>query len=124
MLRTVRLSPQDYWWGQWFAAMEVDEGAAVGPPPILLDSQQMEGRAAIAGQGVAILSPFFWRSEIEAGLLIEPIASHVIETRRYRIVYPHANRNLPKVKAFRDWIREEIAAERASDPDGRFIPRE
>ncbi len=62
-----RLSPQDYWWGQWFAAMAVDEGAAVGPPPILLDSQQMEGRAAIAGQGMAILSPFFWRAEIEPG---------------------------------------------------------
>jgi LysR family glycine cleavage system transcriptional activator len=124
LLRAVRLSPEDYWWNEWFAAMGVDEISADGPPPLVLDSQQMEGRAAIAGQGVAILSPFFWRAEIEAGLLVEPIPSSVIETRRYRVVYPHANRNLPKVKAFRDWIREEIEADRASDPEGRFIPRE
>lgn len=122
LLKAARLSPEDYWWNEWFTAMGVDELSTQGPPPIMLDSQQMEGRAAIAGQGIAILSPFFWRAEMEAGLLVEPISSYIIETRRYRVVYPHAHRNLPKVKAFRDWIREEIAAERASDPQGRFIP--
>ena len=122
ILNAVRLSPDDYWWDSWFSAMGVDVQSVMGPPPIMLDSQQMEGRAAMAGQGIAILSPFFWRPEIQAGLLIEPIPSHVIEPRRYRVVYPHANRNLPKVKAFRDWLREEMAAERASDPDGRFVP--
>jgi len=122
LLKAVRLSPEDYWWNEWFEVMGVDEMSVAGPPPLVLDSQQMEGRAAIAGQGIAILSPFFWRAEIEAGQLVEPIASYVIETRRYRVVYPHANRNLPKVKAFRDWIREEMTAERTSDPEGRFIP--
>jgi LysR family glycine cleavage system transcriptional activator len=122
LLKAVRLSPEDYWWNEWFTAMGVDEMSVSGPPPLVLDSQQMEGRAAIAGQGIAILSPFFWRAEIEAGLLVEPIPSQILETRTYRVVYPHANRNLPKVKAFRDWIREEMAAERASDPHGRFIP--
>ncbi|MBO9669052.1 MAG: LysR family transcriptional regulator [Sphingobium sp.] len=122
LLKAVRLSPEDYWWNEWFEAMGVDEMSVAGPPPLVLDSQQMEGRAAMAGQGIAILSPFFWRAEIEAGQLVEPITSYVIETRRYRVVYPHANRNLPKVKAFRDWIREEMTAERTSDPEGRFIP--
>ncbi len=122
LLSAVRLSPEDYWWNEWFTAMGVDEMSVAGPPPLVLDSQQMEGRAAMAGQGIAILSPFFWRAEMEAGLLIEPIPSHVVETRQYRVVYPHANRNLPKIKAFRDWIREEIAIERANDPEGRFIP--
>lgn len=122
LLKAVRLSPEDYWWNEWFEAMGVDEMSVAGPPPLVLDSQQMEGRAAIAGQGIAILSPFFWRAEIEAGQLVEPITSYVIETRRYRVVYSHANRNLPKVKAFRDWIREEMTAERTSDPEGRFIP--
>jgi LysR family glycine cleavage system transcriptional activator len=122
LLKAVRLSPEDYWWSEWFIAMGVDDMSVSGPPSIILDSQQMEGRAAMAGQGIAILSPFFWRAEMEAGQLIEPVPSHVVETRRYRTVYPHAHRNLPKVKAFRDWIREEIAAERASDPEGRFIP--
>ncbi|HEY1124732.1 MAG TPA: LysR substrate-binding domain-containing protein [Sphingobium sp.] len=122
LLKAVRLSPEDYWWNEWFAALGVDEMSVAGPPPLVLDSQQMEGRAAIAGQGIAILSPFFWRAEIEAGQLVEPVPSYVIETRRYRVVYPHANRNLPKIKAFRDWIRAEMAAERTSDPEGRFIP--
>lgn len=124
LLRALRLSPEDYWWNEWFAAMGVDEMSVKGPTPLVLDSQQMEGRAAMAGQGIAILSPFFWRAEIEAGQLIEPVPSYVIETRTYRVVYPHANRNLPKIRAFRDWIRAEVTAEQANDPEGRFIPLE
>lgn len=123
LLAVPRLSPDDIWWQQWFAAMGIDLAGAARPPALAFDSQVMEGRAAVAGQGVAIVNPFLWRGEIEAGLLVELVDSRFIEQMAYWIVCPPANRNQPKVKAFRDWVRAEFEAERASDPEGRFLPR-
>ena len=119
-----RLSPQDSWWRFWFEAMGVDADPDSRAAIIALDSQVMEGRAAIAGQGVAILNVYFWKAEIEAGLLVEPVESRVIEDVSYWLVYPPHARTTPKVKAFRDWILAEFAAEAAKDPDGRFLPTE
>ena len=118
-----RLSPDDMWWHEWFAAMAVEDDPADGPPGIALDSQVMEGRAAIGGQGVAILNHFLWKMEIESGLLVEAVPSYVREIASYWVVYPPHARNTPKVKAFRDWIVEAFAAEIAADPDGRYLPR-
>lgn len=118
-----RLSPDDMWWHEWFAAMGVEADPADGPPGIALDSQVMEGRAAIAGQGIAILNHFLWRAEVEAGQLVEAVPSYVREIASYWIVYPPHARNTPKIKAFRDWICAEFAAALAADPDGHFLPR-
>ena len=123
LLKVARLSPEDHWWHEWFGAMGVRLETSDAPPAIALDSQVMEGRAAMAGQGVAIVNAFLWKSEIEAGLLVEATPSYVVEAARYWIVYAPANRNLPKIKAFRDWIAAEFAIEKARDPDGRFLPR-
>ncbi|MBJ7377132.1 LysR substrate-binding domain-containing protein, partial [Sphingobium sp.] len=117
-----RLSPDDMWWHEWFAAMAVEADPAAGPPGIALDSQVMEGRAAIGGQGVAILNHFLWKMEIESGLLVEAVPSYVREIASYWVVYPPHARNTPKVKAFRDWIVAEFAAEIAADPEGRYLP--
>ncbi|MBO9524782.1 MAG: LysR family transcriptional regulator [Sphingobium yanoikuyae] len=118
-----RLSPDDMWWHEWFAAMGVEADPADGPPGIALDSQVMEGRAAIAGQGVAILNHFLWKAEVEAGQLVEAVPSYVREIASYWLVYPPHARNTPKIKAFRDWICAEFASAIAADPDARFLPR-
>ncbi|MBT2188189.1 LysR substrate-binding domain-containing protein [Sphingobium nicotianae] len=112
LLALPRLSPNDAWWEAWFKAMGIATEAGEGPPALALDSQVLEGRAAMAGQGFAILTPWFWRREIEAGLLVEPVPSNVTEIMNYWVAYPHANRNLPRIKQFRDWIRGEFARER------------
>ena len=118
-----RLSPDDMWWHEWFAAMGVEADPADGPPGIALDSQVMEGRAAIAGQGVAILNHFLWKAEVEAGQLVEAVPSYVREIASYWLVYPPHARNTPKIKAFRDWIGAEFASAIAADPEARFLPR-
>ncbi|EQB33129.1 LysR family transcriptional regulator [Sphingobium ummariense RL-3] len=118
-----RLSPDDMWWHEWFAAMKVEVDGEVPMRGIALDSQVMEGRAALAGQGVAIVNLFLWKAEVEAGLLVEAVPSYVREQGSYWVVYPPRSRNIPKVKAFRDWISAEFAAEIAADPEGRFLPR-
>lgn len=117
------LSPGDLWWRDWFSAMGVEGQGPSTRPAIALDSQAMEGRAAMAGQGVAIVKMYLWKAEIEAGLLVEAVPSYVRERASYWVVYqPHA-RNTPKVKAFRDWICAEFAAEIASDTEGVYLPR-
>jgi LysR family glycine cleavage system transcriptional activator len=118
-----QLSPHDFWWDRWFAAMGIVHEPRTGIPLLVLDSQVLEGRAAMAGQGFAILIPSLWRREIEAGLLVEPVPSCVVNTMDYWVVYPHANRNQPKVKAFRDWIRTEVSLEIAADPEHKFFPK-
>lgn len=123
LLALPRLSPDDQWWHDWLAAMGIEDDAA-GPPAIALDSQVMEGRAAMAGQGVAILTHHFWKTEVEAGLLVEAVPSYVQDQASYWVVYPPHARNAPKIKAFRDWIGTEVAAEIAADPEGRFLPRD
>jgi LysR family glycine cleavage system transcriptional activator len=59
---------------------------------------------AIAGQGIAILNVQFWHNTIAAGLLVEPVPSHVIDPWSFWVVHPPHSRNLPKVKAFREWV--------------------
>jgi LysR family glycine cleavage system transcriptional activator len=118
-----RLSPDDMWWHEWFAAMAVEGDGDALRPGIALDSQVMEGRAAMAGQGVAIVNLFLWKAEVEAGLLVEAVSSYVQERASYWVAYPPHARNAPKVKAFRDWICAEFAREIAADPDARYLPR-
>ena len=118
-----RLSPDDMWWHEWFAAMAVEGDGDALRPGIALDSQVMEGRAAMAGQGVAIVNLFLWKAEVEAGLLVEAVSSYVQERASYWVAYPPHARNAPKVRALRDWICAEFAREIAADPDARYLPR-
>lgn len=117
------LSPGDLWWRDWFSAMGVESHGPSARPALALDSQAMEGRAAMAGQGVAIVKKYLWKAEIEAGLLVEAVPSDMREQASYWVVYPPHARNTPKVKAFRDWISAQFAAEIAADAEGRYLPR-
>lgn len=119
-----RLSPTDPWWERWYEG--VGDGAKARAPSggIRLDSQIMEGNAAIAGQGIAILNLAMWRKDIADGRLVRPLPDLVYGRRSYWLVYPEHKRSAPKVRAFRDWIGEEIAREAAGDRDGTFVPPE
>ncbi|AUW58267.1 LysR family transcriptional regulator [Sphingobium sp. SCG-1] len=108
-----RMTPDDIWWHYWFKEMGAPlpgEGTRGG---IQLDSQIMESRVALAGQGIAILSSFLWKAELDAGLLVEAFPSDAIYPMSYWTVHPSHNRNVPKVKAFRDWISAEFVAHAA-----------
>ncbi|MFT3964705.1 MAG: LysR substrate-binding domain-containing protein [Sphingobium sp.] len=105
------LTPEDIWWRNWFAAMgeAFDREAMRGR--IAIGSQHVEGRMAIAGQGIAILNAQFWHEEIATGLLVEAVPSHVIDPWSFWVVHPPHSRNLPKVKAFREWVLRRFAQE-------------
>jgi LysR family glycine cleavage system transcriptional activator len=109
LLRLPLLSPHDIWWQQWFARAGVATADLATRPGIRLDSQHMDGRAALAGQGVAMLSPDLWVDELRAGLLVQPFDLVGDEGHAYWLVYPETRRRLPKIRAWRDWLLAAVA---------------
>jgi len=124
LLSLARLNPDDIWWKQWFAAAGVTESAGPRPPSIRLDSQQMEGNAAIAGHGVGMLTPLLWPAEIASGRLVQLFPRTIMEGSCYWLVYPEHKRHQPKIRAFRDWMLGQFAAMRQEGPEEAFLPPE
>lgn len=120
LLRVNRLSPGDIWWKLWFKAAGVAESDAPARPAIRLDSQVLEGNAALAGHGAAILSPLYWQNDVNGGRLIQPFPLIGFEGPSFYLVYPEQRRTRPKIAAFRDWLLREVAAQAASGPAEAF----
>lgn len=119
VLRVPRLSPQDSWWKTWLGAagLEAPEGRT---PGILLDSQATEVQAVYSGHGIALLTPLFWRAELASGRLVQPFPLVACDPRAHWLVYPEHKRNHAKIRAFRDWLLREIAAEAPNAPPEVF----
>ncbi len=110
LLRLSLISTDDPWWRAWFEHAGVDSAGLAGRTAIQLDQQQMEGSAALAGQGVAIVTPELWRAELRSGRLVQPFPLTAYLGSRYWLVYPKARRHLAKLRAFRDWLLAEVEA--------------
>ena len=121
LLDQPRLSPDDIWWIDWFAAQGIDLLDAPRRPSIRLDSQAIEGAAAMAGQGFAVLAPALWRAEIAAGRLTAPFDDVVFGKGSWWLVYPEYKRNSPKIRAFRDWLLAAVAEQATTDTTGAFL---
>lgn len=102
------LSPEDPWWQCWFEAAGVTSPQQ-RRPGLRLDSQTLEGAAAIAGHGLAILDPQLWERELRAGWLVAPFPIAAPTGHHYWFVCPEARRNVRKIKLFRDWLLAEVA---------------
>lgn len=120
LLVVPRLSPDDDWWDLWFETLcEPGNPRQAG---IRFESQVLDGHAAIAGHGVAILSPPMFQSQIETGALVQPFP-HVARYRNgFWLVYPEHKRNLPKVRGFRDWLCDAVKRAAGDDPYGILVP--
>ncbi|WP_420137156.1 transcriptional regulator GcvA [Sphingomonas sp.] len=116
IVRLPMISANDPWWPHWLreAGVELDENG--DRPGVRLDVQSHEGHAAMAGQGIALLTPFLWQTELAAGRLVR--LSDQLSTRGfgYWLVYPEERRMVPKIKRFREWLLAEIARERHDPP--------
>jgi LysR family glycine cleavage system transcriptional activator len=110
LLKMPLLREDDSAWEKWFALAghTVPPGIARGPQ---LDTRQIMGRAAIEGQGVALLVPEFFTDEIVAGRLVQPFPQLLFTKLHYCLAYPKSRQHLPKIQAFRSWILGELAAD-------------
>lgn len=65
-------------------------------------------QAAIAGQGVALLSLALVAAELASGALVQPFGP-LLEGLRYDLVYPEGAALRPPVAVLRDWVSKELA---------------
>jgi LysR family glycine cleavage system transcriptional activator len=112
LLKLPIVDPADPWWGEWFRAAGVEADGFEKRPGHRLGAQLYEANAAIAGQGVAILTPAFFAAELESGTLVRPFELVGNNADAYWLVYQPQRANVPKIRAFREWIMAEVAVRR------------
>jgi LysR family glycine cleavage system transcriptional activator len=103
------ITPEDDWWVQWFSDAGVTLDGAPKRRGVRLDNQANEGHAAMAGMGIALLTPFFWLNDLSEQRLVM-LFPEQISTRgwAYWLVFPPERRMVPKIKRFREWLVAEI----------------
>ena len=116
LLRVPLISPDDVWWRRWFAHAGAGAAHVAGRIGLRLEAQSDEGKAAIANQGVALLTPLFWRREIREGWLMPLAETMAYDGTSYWLVYPERRAAAPKIRRLRDWLLGEMAAEAAGAP--------
>jgi LysR family glycine cleavage system transcriptional activator len=99
-------------WAVWFAAAGIGEPPSGPAPRLRADTQTLEAAPALAGQGVALVSPVFFADEIGRGRLVQLFDVVATYSPGYWLVYPKERRRMRKIAAFRDWI----LARAAEDP--------
>ncbi len=109
------LSPADNWWRDWLALAGVGPREIAPAAGLVLDNQVMEANAALAGAGIAMMTPMFWRSELRSGRLVEPFDHLHFPGTSHWLVYPEQRRNQPKIRALREWLLAEMDAQRETE---------
>lgn len=112
LARLPRLDPNDPNWSLWLTLAGVTDQLCNPRQAPDLGTQIHEARAAIAGQGVAMLTPRFFRYELATGSLIQPFPLTAGNGKAYWLVYPEPRRNRPAIRAFRQFLLSEAAADR------------
>jgi LysR family glycine cleavage system transcriptional activator len=111
LLKLPIIDAGDPWWSAWFglAGLDVAEELARRPRS-QFGYQAYEGRAAVAGIGVGILTPAMFAQELAAGSLVQPFDLLGEDANSYWLVYLSERRNVPKIRSFRDWLLDQIGA--------------
>ncbi len=94
-------------WRMWHMAAGISVENANRGPSFTHSNNVMQ--AAIAGLGVALGRSVLVADHLVQGRLIKPFDISLPADFAYYLAYPEAALKRPKVKAFRDWIMEEVA---------------
>ncbi|HYC03614.1 MAG TPA: transcriptional regulator GcvA [Azospirillaceae bacterium] len=96
-------------WHDWFRL--AGHPVTALPPGPHFGTHGMAGQAAAMGQGVAMLCPTFFAGEIASGRLLMPFPGLILDTKSaYWLAFPERRAEEPKIKAFADWLRQEVGA--------------
>ena len=121
LLEAERLAPNDPMWRAWFACAGIGEP----PPPrrgVILDSQLQEANTMIGGFGIAMLTPLYWRADLESGRLVQPFETLYVAPSAQWLVHPASRVGVRKIERFREWLHAELAAEREFLPPEIWMP--
>lgn len=111
LLTLPAISPQEKWWPIWLREAGVDVSDDIAIPGMSMDGQSHEGNAAMAGQGIAMLTPFLWRNDLADGKLVRPFAHATQLDGSYWLLVPEHRRHIPKIRRFREWLLSEIGSD-------------
>lgn len=101
-------------WVLWLKALGVDDDPRAERGPSFEDDLLLI-RAAVAGQGLALVSDVYAREEIELGRLALALECEwPRQFAYYAVTRPQADQK-PAIAAFIDWLMEEANAEVASN---------
>lgn len=112
LLKLPMLSHADPWWLLWLNAVGLEDTNLSGRLNRQVGPQIVEANAAIAGQGVAMLTPAFFQNEIHRGQLIQPFELTCDDGSGYWLVYPDSHRNSAKIRKFRMWLEDASSSYR------------
>ena len=109
ILKLPLLDSDDPWWVIWLNTYGLPLDVLDRQTTPSMNLQTFDAIAAMAGQGVTLLTPAYFQQELADGRLIQPFDKIIDEGNGYWLAYPEGRRNVPKIKAFRDWIVAEAA---------------
>lgn len=116
LLRLPRISPHAPSWACWMQEAGLAQAGDASLQGLLMDSQANEGHAAMAGQGVALLTPFFWHQDMSDKRLVQLFPQVSSLGTAYWIVYPEHRHRTRKVRRFCEWLMAEIGVRGLKDP--------
>jgi LysR family glycine cleavage system transcriptional activator len=95
-------------WSDWFTAAGVPSVDISGG--LHFNSADHALDAASEGAGVLLAHDVLAYDDLRTGRLIIPVALPIWSGRGYFVVCPKHRSMAPQVRAFRDWIKQEVAA--------------
>jgi LysR family glycine cleavage system transcriptional activator len=98
------INPAEPWLETWLGDVGVEFPEQPPRPRVQLDSQTSEGTAVMAGRGVGMLTPFFWRWDLTEGRLVRPFPHVATRGWGYWLVCPEHRKAVPKSKRFCEWL--------------------
>jgi LysR family glycine cleavage system transcriptional activator len=96
-------------WPVWLKAVGL--GDLKPRRSLTFDSTKIAVEAAIAGAGVAIGPPNLFHEDLAEGRLFQPFPQEVESGKAWWLVCPREVVGRPKIRAFVQWIEQEIASE-------------
>ncbi len=104
-LRIIR-EDRDYW-QEWFAAAGVTVEGPLGGPSF--NDATFALQSAMRGEGVAMTRRSLVGDDIERGALVQLFPLTVPAQESYWLVSAEESAGAPKLRAFRDWFKAELA---------------
>ncbi len=93
-------------WAMWLKSAGVDGVDPHRGPRF--ESSDHAVQAAIQGEGVVLGRSALVADDLRAGRLVKPFSVSLPADLAYYVAYPTQTSQRPKVRAFRDWLFEEV----------------
>lgn len=101
-------------WEDWFRAARLSSALRFGP---MFQFTYMALAAAAEGRGAALAGALLVTEDLRAGRLAALRSPSLAVPRRYTAACPEETADAPRVRAFFDWMREELERDVAEFPD-------